>query len=79
MLQVTCQPCPDNTQCGYPDPAACKYGDDGCDPVGFMVPKDGYWHVNFFSEEVSEGWLGALVTTGADTVQTWGRERRLMS
>ncbi|KXZ55163.1 hypothetical protein GPECTOR_3g310 [Gonium pectorale] len=50
---VTCQQCPDNAVCSYPDPFACKTGDD-CEPQGFMVPEDGYWHSSFFSEQVME-------------------------
>ncbi|GFR39712.1 hypothetical protein Agub_g192 [Astrephomene gubernaculifera] len=49
---VTCAPCPDNADCGYPNPTACQK--ESCDPVGFMVPQDGYWHVNFFSNQVLE-------------------------
>ncbi|GLI60546.1 hypothetical protein VaNZ11_002702 [Volvox africanus] len=53
VSSVSCLACPDNAHCSYPDPAACKLGTK-CDPVGFLVPQDGYWHSNLFSEEVIE-------------------------
>ncbi|GLC43402.1 hypothetical protein PLESTM_001469600 [Pleodorina starrii] len=46
-----CTICPYNAECMHPDPSACP-PDTECDPTGYLVPKDGYWHANFFSEEV---------------------------
>ncbi|GIL55405.1 hypothetical protein Vafri_10963 [Volvox africanus] len=53
VSSVSCIACPDNAHCSYPDPAACKLGTK-CDPMGFLVPQEGYWHSNLFSEEVIE-------------------------
>ncbi|KAG2489839.1 hypothetical protein HYH03_011642 [Edaphochlamys debaryana] len=38
-----CVPCPDNAECASP-----------ADGSGFLVPEDGYWHSNFFSDQVLE-------------------------
>ncbi|GLC37881.1 hypothetical protein PLESTM_000659100 [Pleodorina starrii] len=69
MSAVACMTCPDNAECSYPDPSACKR-DTGCDPTGYLVPEDGYWHANFFSEEVIE-------CTNADACTTKDRSSLL--
>jgi hypothetical protein len=48
---VSCQACPDNANCRNPNPAACLEGQN-CTADGFLLPQDGYWHSNFFSEQV---------------------------
>ncbi|GIL85173.1 hypothetical protein Vretifemale_13573, partial [Volvox reticuliferus] len=68
VSSVSCMACPDNADCSYPDPATCKL-DTECDPLGFLVPQDGYWHSNFFSEEVLECTNSDACTTPNRTAQ----------